>query len=288
MKISYVNGKFVNHNEASIHPEDRGHLFADGVYEVIAFENGVLLDGTQHMARLKQSLAGIRIAEPASMEEIKKTIYEVIARNNRVEGFVYLQITRGTATRTHTFPKNTAPNMFIYILEAKKPADELYQNGVKIISAEETRWKYRNYKTISLLPNILAKQQAYENSAFEAWFVEENGVVTEGSSTNAFIVKNGTVITHPADRNILGGITRETLLSLARQNGIKVEEKPFTLEEALTADEAFLSATSSWALPVVEVDGKKIGNGQVGEITKTLQKLYKDYVIKVTSKTAAA
>lgn len=287
MKISYVNGEFLDHSTAKLSLEDRGYLFGDGIYEVIEVVNGVLIDAEGHFARLARSLAGVRISEPLPIPEIERICQDVISRNNTRDNFIYIQVTRGIAKRAHPFPANVAPTLVVYLLDGKKPSAEQYATGVKVITTEETRWKYRNYKTILLLPNILAKQEAMEKGAYEAWFIED-GIVTEGSSTNAFVVKNKIVITHPATNKILGGVTRDSILRLARKAGIQIEERPFTLEEALKADEAFLTSTSSGALAITEIDGKKIAGGNPGEISLKLNELYQNYVHNLAHPSAAA
>ena len=275
MKISYVNGNYLPHEDATTHIDDRGTDFADGVYEVVSYKGGNFIDLEQHLQRLENSLAGIRIAQPMGMNELKNEIFTLVKKNNIPDGIVYIRITRGVALRDHPYPENTKPNIIMTVKLWKKPSEDEYKNGVPVITHPEIRWAWRHIKSISLLPNVIAKQAAIEKNCKEAWFVEKDGTVTEASSSNVYIVKNNVVITHPANEAILGGITRDTLLNLARKNGIKVEERPFTITEALNADEAFMSSTSMNALPVCQIDGTKI---PVGKIAKQLHELYEQYI----------
>jgi D-alanine transaminase len=283
MKISYVNGSYVPHENAVISVDDRGTDFADGVYEVVSYKNGQFIDLEPHLKRLDNSLKALRMEAPLGSNELKKEIFTVVEKNNIPDGIVYIRITRGVALRDHPFPADTKTSLVITVKPWKKPSDDEYKNGVPVITHPEIRWAWRHIKSISLLPNVIAKQAAVEKNCKEAWFVEKDGTVTEASSSNVYIVKNNVVITHPANESILGGITRDTLISLARKNGIKVEERPFTIDEAFAADEAFMSSTSMNAIPVNQIDDVKI---PVGKIAKQLHELYEEYISKVAKQAA--
>ncbi len=283
-RITYFNdgrtGKFISHPLAKTHVDDRGLQFSDGIYEVIAAENWQLIDEDLHYKRLVRSLKAVGISTSASKKSIHVIIMELLRRNGLKDAMIYIQITRGIAKRDHYFPKNSRPTLLITVAPLKKPSAEEIENGVVVITIPDLRWQRRDIKSISLLPNVLAKNQALP--AKEAWLID-NGVITEGCSTNAYIViASGAVKTHPKNNLILGGITRETALALAKKNKIKIEEKPFTLQEALNAKEAFLTSTTAKILPVVKIDGKKIGSGKPGKITRKLMKIYNDYVDKIT------
>lgn len=275
MKISYVNGKLLPHDQAYVHIDDRGTDFADGVYEVVAYKNRKFIDLEPHLVRLTNSLALMQIAAPLNDNELKEAIFELVEKNEFENGLFYLRITRGVAERNHPFPVSCKPSLVMTVKEWKKPTDADYKNGVPVITFPEIRWAWRHIKSICLLPNVLAKQKSVEAGVKEAWFVEKDGTITEASSSNAYIVKNGVVITHPLDENILGGCTRARLIALAKANGIKVEERKFTLTEALAADEAFMSSTSMNAIPVCEIDGKKI---PVGPVAAKLHALYEEFI----------
>ena len=274
MRISYVNGSFLPHEKAFVHIDDRGTDFADGVYEVIAYKNRKFIDLAPHLARLQNSLKLMQIAEVMPLAELEKTIHELVAQNEIEDGLFYLRISRGVAERYHPFPAGVTPSLVMTVKPWKKPSDADYKNGVPVITFPEIRWAWRNIKSISLLPNVIAKQKSVEAGAKEAWFVEKDSTVTEASSSNAYIVKNGVIITHPETESILGGITRRTLLNLATKAGIQFEERKFTLDEALNADEAFMSSTSMNAIPVSSIDGKQI---PIGKIAAKLHELYEEY-----------
>lgn len=283
-KITYFNdgrtGKFLPHPLARTHIDDRGLQFSDGIYEVIAAENRRLIDEDSHYKRLARSLKAIQIPAPASEKSIHVIVMELLRRNGLQDAMIYIQITRGLAKRDHYFPKNCVPTLLITVAPLKKPNAAEIKNGVAVMTMPDLRWQRRDIKSLSLLPNMLAKNQALP--AKEAWLID-GGVITEGCATNAYIVTaKGAVKTHPKNNLILGGVTRETVLMLAKKNKIKVEEKPFTLAETLSAKEAFFTNTTAKIVPVVKIDGKKIGNGKPGEITQKLMKIYNDYVDKIT------
>ncbi len=284
-KISYVNGRYVHHTDAFVHMEDRGYQFADGVYEVIAFYNRTLLDEDLHMKRFARSMKELAISPPMGERAMRMVMRELIARNDRTDGTLYMQVTRGVAKRDHVFPKASAASLTMAVTGPKMPKDKEVKEGVSVITAKEIRWARRDIKSISLLPNVLAKQEAAAAGAREAWLVDEKGIISEGSvSNNAIVNAKGEIITHPANQNILGGITREVMIRLAKKAGYRVVERPFSLKEALAAKEAFATGTTTNVLPVVRIDGKKIGNGKPGEVTLALLALYYQHILKETGK----
>ncbi len=278
-RIAYVNGRYVPHNQAAVHIEDRGYQFADGVYEVTAVRGGKLVDNDWHMERLERSLRELRIKPPMSNRAIEMIMAETARRNRVKNGIVYLQITRGVARRDHPFPaEHVVPAIVMTAKSTPPPKPQITEDGVKVISVPDIRWSRRDIKSVSLLPNCLAKQTAKENNAYEAWQVESDGHVTEGSSTNAWIVdQNGTLITHPVEDAILNGITRRRLIELAKSKGLKVEERYFTIDEAKQAREAFLTSTTSFVTPIVEIDDSVIGNGEPGSLSLELRSAYMEF-----------
>lgn len=283
MRISYVNGRYEQHAHAMVHIEDRGYQFSDGIYEYIAFYNGVLLDGDLHIDRLERSLAALEIDMPVTRAAMEIIIDELLDRNSRDDGGLYIQVTRGVARRDHAFPRHVRPALVMTVCAPKLPKPQEVSQGIKVISFPDRRWARRDIKSVSLLANILAKQQAVRSHTREAWLVDED-IVTEGSASNTYIVSGGEVVTHPANEFILGGITRDVLLQLARADGIAVAERPFTLEEAKAADEAFLTSTSANVLPVVKIDDTLVGNGRPGAVTRRLHALYAEHIFQQTGK----
>lgn len=287
-KISYVNGKYTHHRDASVHIEDRGYQFADGIYEVIAIQNAVLIDGDKHFVRLARSLRELSIPAPMSIEAMGCIVRELMRRNHRRDGCIYIQVTRGVAKRDHAFPKHANASLVMTLSPPKNPSEALKQKGIEVITHPDIRWGRRDIKSIALLPNILAKQQAVAAGVKEAWLVDDKGYVTEGSSTNCYLVKDHTIITHPANERILGGVTRDTVLQLARKHGLNVVERPFTLEEAKSANEAFITSTTQGVMPVVKIDETVIGNGHPRETAMQLMALYDGYVNAMCRKINAA
>lgn len=283
--ISYVNGRYLPHAQASVHIEDRGYQFADGIYEYIAFYNRILLDADLHLKRLERSLKELEIKSSISQKSLRVIMAELIEQNGRDDGGLYLQISRGVAKRDHQFPANVKPSLVMTICGAKTPKPHEVKDGVKAITHPDNRWGRRDIKSVSLLANILAKQAAARAGVREAWLVEADGEVNEGAVSNAFIVsKKGELITHHADKNILAGITREVVLKLAKKAGIIVAERSFNIVEAKAAAEAFITSSSANVLPVVKIDDKLIGDGKVGDTTKKLQELYLNHIYKQTGK----
>ncbi len=276
-RTAYVNGRFVRHADAVVHIEDRGLQFADAVYEVWAVMGGRLVDAAGHFARLARSLGELRIAPPMGEAALRIVLAEVVRRNRVVEGLVYLQITRGVARRDHPFPDPApTPGLIVTARAVDRPASEARSlAGVGVITTPETRWARCDIKTTGLLPNVLAKQSAREAGAVEAWFVDELGLVTEGGSSNAWIVDaSGVLRTRDIQANILRGITRESLLRTIRESGVKFAERPFTVEEARSAREAFITGAGSLLTPVVRIDGRPVGEGAPGPVAKRLRQLY--------------
>lgn len=276
-RIAYVNGQYVLHGEAAVHIEDRGYQFADGVYEVVDIANGELVDEEAHLDRLDRSLDELRIAWPMSRRAMKLVMRQVIARNLVRNGMIYLQITRGVAPRDHGFPAGV-PSSIVMTAKSTKPvpAEQPDDQGIAVISTPDIRWTRPDIKSVALLPNILCKQKAREAGAYEAWLVDADGYVTEGSSTNAWIVtKNNEVVTRGTGGNaILNGITRQAFIKLMAANGLTFVERKFTVAEALEAKEAFISASTTRIKAVVRIDGKPVGNGHPGETVAKLRRIY--------------
>jgi D-alanine transaminase len=273
-RIVYVNGEYVPEEQGKVSIFDRGFLFGDGVYEVTAVIGGKLVDYDPHMERLDRSLNEIKMAWPCTKPELKAMHGELIKRNKLDQGLIYMQVTRGAADRDFKFPKEGTPSSLVAFTQAKNVIDSTDAvTGVRAISIPDLRWARRDIKTVMLLAPVLGKQQAYEAGAFEAWMIED-GKVTEGTSSNAYIVKDGAIITRPLSNSILAGITRRALLRLAQEHGVKIEERAFTIEEAYAADEAFLTSASSFVMPIVEIDGKRIGGGQPGPVVRKLREAY--------------
>lgn len=274
--IAYVNGRYLPHAEASVHIEDRGYQFADGVYEVCGVRGGKLMDETLHLERLQRSLRELRMEMPVQLSALKIILRETVRRNRVTNGMVYFQVTRGVAPRDHPFPKNTRTSLVVTakrLNEARVAAS--VEKGVEVVTMPDLRWARRDIKSIALLPNILAKQAAREAGSYEAWLVDADGFVTEGSSTNAWIVDGGgRLVTRPEGPEILSGITRRVLLEVARGEGIEVVERAFTPEEAKSAREAFISASSAIIIPVIRIDGHPVGNAAPGSITLRMRDAY--------------
>lgn len=276
---AYVNGRYQPHNQAAVHIEDRGYQFADGVYEVVPVYNGILVDEDLHLDRLDRSLRELRIAAPMSRPALKLVSRELMRRNGLSNGFLYMQVTRGVAPRDHKFPKDAKPALVMTTRQTKPHSEQMLNEGLKVITLPDRRWDRCDIKSVSLLPNILGKQEAVEAGAYEAWQVDKDGMVTEGTSTNAWIVtKDNKVVTRDATHSILNGITRIALLELIRQEGYELEERAFSVEEAKEAREAFLTSSTSFVLPITQLDGQPIGNGHPGMLTGKLRQHYIDYM----------
>ena len=284
-KIAYVNGRYVHHAEAVLPVEDRATQFSDAVYEVIAFYNHILLDEDLHVQRLMRSLEELAIVPFFNQPMLRILMRELIARNNRIDGTIYIQISRGIAKRDHVFPKHTRPSIVMTVTGAKMPKAAEVLNGVSVITQADIRWGRRDIKTVSLLANVLAKQAASTTGAREAWLVNEQGMITEGAVSNNMIInEKGEILTTPLGNTILGGVTRNVVLEMARKAGFRVIERSFSVQEAYAAEEAFLTSTTNNILPVVMVDSKKVGQGKPGEITLQLLQLYYDHIYQQTGK----
>lgn len=273
-RIAYVNGQYRDMRDASVNIEDRGYQFSDGVYEVCEIRSGKVVDMPRHLARLQRSLRELRIEMPMPLAALEVVIHETVRRNRVTYGIVYLQVTRGVARRDHAFPvKPVKPAVVVTArgLNFQKNQDTAAK-GIGVITVPENRWPRVDIKSVSLLPNVLAKQQARENDAYEAWYVDSNGHVTEGSSSNAWIVtRDGRVVTRSAESGILAGITRAVLTEVMAALQIRFEERPFTPAEAYEAAEAFVTASSQIVMPVVRIDGHSIGDGKPGSISMRLR-----------------
>lgn len=278
-RIAYVNGRYLPHGSACVHIEDRGYQFADAVYEVCEVAGGSMIDVTRHLDRLSRSLSELGIDWPLDRAALVTIMREVTRRNRVRDGLVYLQISRGVARRDHPFPPaGTRPGLVV-TARSSDPAKARAQaeNGVNVITLPENRWERVDIKSVSLLPNVLAKQKAKEAGAAEAWFVDPDGTVKEGASTNAWIVtREGALVTRPAETGILKGITRARVIDMARENGLAFEERSFTVEEAQAAREAFITAATTIVMPVVAIDGRPVANGHPGEIATQLRKTFHD------------
>ena len=272
-RIAYVNGSYVPEADAKISVFDRGFLFADGVYEVTPIVNGKLVDYDAHMERLERSLGELRMAWPCSKDEMRAMHLELIKRNDLNEGIIYMQVTRGIADRMFNFPKDITSSLVAFPQVMKLVDNPSARTGVKIITTPDIRWLRRDIKSVMLLAPVLGKQEAYEKGAAEAWMVED-GMVTEGTSSNAYIVKGDIIITRPLSNRILAGCTRRALFRLSKEHGVKIEERLFTPGEAYEADEAFLTSASQFVMPITEIDGHRIGGGQPGPVVRKLRELF--------------
>jgi D-alanine transaminase len=274
-RAAYVDGQYLQHRSAAVHIEDRGYQFADGVYEVIAVVGGFLLDEGPHLMRLERSLTELQIPAPMSNAALRVVMREVIRRNGVRDGIVYVQVTRGVAVRDHAFPEAARP-VLVVTSSRKRPTDpHAVDGGVAVITIPDIRWQRCDIKSVALLPNVLGKQRAREAGAFEAWQVDRQGNISEGTSTNAWIVtSDATVVTRQADSAILNGVTRLAVLDIIRREGYRFAERPFSVAEAKSAREAFLTSTVVDLLPVVRIDGAAVGNGEPGPLSRKLRECY--------------
>jgi D-alanine transaminase len=274
-RIAYVNGRYLDHRRAAVHVEDRGYQFADGVYEVIHLFRGRLVDEDPHLDRLDRSLGELRIAWPLSRAALRIAMRELIRRNRFATGLLYIQVTRGVAPRDHKFPSAVRSALVMTVRSIPEFPAEMRENGVAVVTIDDLRWARCDIKSVALLPNVLGKQAAAEAGAYEAWMCDGEGFVTEGTSSNAWIVTaDGTLVTCPAESDILRGITRQAIFELAAELGIPAEERKFTREEALGAREAFLSNSSHFVTPVTRIDGAMIANGKPGSLSTALHDRY--------------
>jgi D-alanine transaminase len=276
-RIAYVNGRYLPRARALISIEDRGFQFADGVYEVCEVRAGHIVDERRHMARLERSLTELRLARPMTPAALAVVLRETIRRNRVRDGIVYVEITRGTARRDFPFPPpGTRPSLVVTARgNDMARLDQLAAEGVAVVTVPDIRWGRVDIKSVALLPNVLAKQAAREQGAREAWLVDAAGRITEGASSNAWIVaRDGKILTHPLGKNILPGITRAVVLEVIKAQGLAFEERAFTREEAYGAREAFITSASQIVLPVVAIDGRPVGNGAPGLIAAALRRDY--------------
>ncbi|MDH3658882.1 MAG: D-amino-acid transaminase [Alphaproteobacteria bacterium] len=274
--IAYVNGDFLPEDQAKISIFDRGFLFGDGIYEVTPVIDGRLVDRQAHIDRLKRSLGEIRLTPPVPVEEIDSLQALLIEKNHVTEGRVYLQVSRGVAERDFPFPRDPRPSLVMFARQVRFVDTEAAKRGIRVKTVPDLRWKRRDIKTVMLLASAMAKQEAIEAGFDDAWLVEA-GLVTEGSSNNAYIVKDGVVRTRHLSTDILPGCTRRALLALAAETGVRVEERPFSPEEAKAADEAFITSATNLVMPVVGIDEATLGDGRPGPLTTRFRELYIDH-----------
>ncbi|WP_024955807.1 D-amino-acid transaminase [Sulfurospirillum arcachonense] len=271
--IVFLNGEYLKEDEAKVSVFDRGYMFGDGVYEVVPVVNYTVLDKEPFLERFTRSLAELELDWPMSPDAFLIMIDELIKRNDIKEGGVYMQVTRGVAPRDFSYPKDTPTTCTAFAFSKNVIDNPQAQEGLKVVTVEDIRWKRRDVKSIALLGQCVAKQEAKKKGAYEGWMVED-GFVTEGTSSTAYIVKDNVIITRPLSNSILPGIRRKLLIEIAKEHDVKIEERLFTVEEALNADEAFLSSATTFVLPIIEIDGKKIGNGKPGPVAKKMREMY--------------
>ncbi len=277
--ITFLNGEYVPHSKAFVHVEDRGFLFADGIYDFVLVHRGRLINEEAHLDRIHYSLGELEIAWPLSRDELKAALREVIRRNDLVEGYVYIEMTRGVAPRDHAFPKDVKGTVVIIARHAPYPSDSVARQGVKVITTPDLRWKRCDIKSVALLPNVLARQRAIRAGASEAWMIDDEGFVTEGCACNAWIVTDaGHVVTRYLDRAILSGITRRMLTEVLAKEGVRLEERKFTVAEAQSAREAFLTNTPLHIKPVIQIDDRVVGTGEAGPLTLKILASYRAFV----------
>jgi D-alanine transaminase len=278
-RYAYVNGRYLHHADAAVHIEDRGFVFADAVYDVCQVHQGFLIDMTRHLDRLDRSLSEIRIRQPMSRAALVGIIRQVVRRNRVTNGMVYIQVSRGVARRDHVFPAPEVRPSLVVTAKAMNPAVNAarYAAGIRAVTVADDRWGRVDIKTVGLLPNVLARQHAKEAGAQEAIFVDADGNVTEGGATNLWIVdREGKLITRPAERGILRGITRTTLIDVAARLGVPVEERRFSVAEMMEAREVFVTGATTICLPIVVIDGQTIANGHPGMLAQKVRDTFFD------------
>ncbi|MGE4527541.1 MAG: D-amino-acid transaminase [Rhodospirillaceae bacterium] len=276
-RIVYLNGDWMPENEAKVSIFDRGYVFGDAIYEVTAVVGGKLVDYAGHAARLQRSIGEVGIVCPLPADELLAVHREIVKRNNLDEGLIYLQISRGAADRDFHFPEDPKPTLSLFTQAKKVLENPNYETGISVITVPDIRWGRRDIKTVQLLAPSMAKMEAQKQGADDAWLYED-GFITESTSSSAHIVNaQGVLITRQLSTRILHGITRRSILDLAREAGIAVEERPFTVEEAKAAKEAFITSATQFAIPVVRIDGKPVGDGKPGPVGKKLHQLYLEH-----------
>jgi D-alanine transaminase len=283
-RIAHVNGRYLRHADAGVSIDDRGFQFADAVYEVCEIRDGDIIDSRLHFDRLERSLRELGIAMPSSRAALMVVVKETARRNRVRNGQVYIQISRGQAPRDHVFPGPEVPPTLVVTAKPhdRAKAEAQAEKGIAVVTVPDNRWERVDIKTVGLLPNCLAKETARAAGAKEAWFVDRDGFVTEGASTNAWIVTpDGHLVTRPAETGILRGITRTVLLAVAARLGLSVEERAFTPAEAKAAKEAFITAATTLVMPVVTIDGTPVGNGHPGETALALRHAFHGSVERV-------
>ncbi|GAC1042168.1 D-amino-acid transaminase [Rhizobium sp. No.120] len=282
-RIAYVNGRYVKHGDAMVHIEDRGYQFADGVYEVCEVRHGVIVDLTRHLDRLNRSLSELRIAWPMTRQALILVIRETLRRNHVRNGLFYLQVTRGVARRDHVFPPAGTPSSIVVTAKSTDQSVIAMKNanGIKAITVRDNRWDRVDIKSVGLLPNAMARQQAKEAGAQEAIYIDHNGMVKEGAATNVWIVDHdGNLVTRPAEHGILRGITRTTLMDVAAKLDVTIVERFFSVEEMMKAREVFITAATSICFPVVSIDGETIANGHPGSMSQKIREAFFDVAEK--------
>ena len=279
-RVAYVNGRYLPQREAAVNVEDRGYQFGDGVYEVVHVYDGRFIDEDRHLARLERSLEEIRLTQPMSRGSLRRVLREVVARNRVREGLVYIQVTRGVSRRDHPFPtKPVAPAIVVTTRRLPPFPKDVARWQATAITTPDLRWARCDIKSVGLLPNVLARQAAREQGAYEAILVNAEGMVTEGAATSVWIVdRNGTLRTRHLDHVILPGCTRGSLITLMQEAGIAFEERAFSADELRAARETFVTSATSYVRPVVRLDGKPVGDGEVGPVTRRLFELFARHV----------
>ena len=277
-RIAYLNSKYIKFNKAKVHIEDRGLQFSDSVYEVVSFYNKEFIDFNFHIKRLKYSLAELKIKYVINQDKLKKIFNKIINLNKLKFGIIYLQITRGVQPRDHSYKNNLVPNIIIYAMNKKFNLPKKNFKGEKAITYKDLRWKRRDIKTVSLLGNVLAKKEAVRKNAYEAILIEK-GKITEATASNVWIVKNTKLITHPANTDILKGITRESIKRIIKTNKLQLNEKSFSIKQLYNADEVFITSSTNLVTPITKIDSKIINKGKIGNISLQLAKLYANFFI---------
>ncbi len=278
--IVFLNGEYLKADEAKVSVFDRGYMFGDGVYEVVPVVNYTVLDREPFLERFGRSLSELDLAWPMNKNEFLNMIDELVKKNDIKEGGIYMQVTRGVAPRDFSYPKDTPTTCTAFGFKKDVINNPYALSGVKVSFVEDIRWKRRDVKSIALLGQCMAKEEAKRKGAYEGWMVED-GFVTEGTSSSAYIVKDNVIITRPLSNSILPGIRRKLLIEIANEHDIKIEERLFTPQEALNADEAFLSSATTFVLPIVEIDGKKISDGKPGPIFEKMRKMYIESALSI-------